>query len=81
MNKLLKKSLKYTLLIHLVLIIIFMIGFFVDRKSYGDNYLNEGIYFNFLFLQFVPITFLIIFSSCLYSIGLVKEISLKLVLN
>ena len=60
MSKLLKKSLKYTLLIHLFLLIAFMIGAVVNKEQHGNDYLSYGIYFNFLFLQFVPITFVIV---------------------
>ena len=56
-GKLLKKSLLYTIVLHLGLIVLFMIGFIVNKEKYGDNYINEGIYFNFLFLQFAPATF------------------------
>jgi uncharacterized protein HemY len=61
-KRLLKKSLWYTLLIHIILFIAFMIGVIVNKERYGDDYINYGIYFNFLFLQFVPITFAIVFA-------------------
>lgn len=60
-KRLLKKSLWYTLLIHIILFIAFMIGVIVNKERYGDDYINYGIYFNFLFLQFAPITFAIVF--------------------
>jgi hypothetical protein len=53
--RLLKKSLWYTFLIHIALFIAFMVGAIINKK--GDTYLADAIYFNFLFLQFVPVTF------------------------
>ena len=75
MRKLLKKSLLCTFFVHLALFILFMIGFVLNKEKYGDEYINEGIYFNFLFLQFFPITFALIFSLCLYIIGLSERIN------
>jgi len=65
MGKLFKKALLYTFFVHFILFIFFMIGFIVNKKKYGDNYINDGIYFNFLFLQFIPITFVLIFVGLL----------------
>ena len=61
LKRLLKKSLWYTLLIHVMYFIVFMIGSIVNKERYGDDYISYAIYFNFLFLQFVPITFAIVF--------------------
>ncbi len=57
--KIVKTALLYTLIVHLCLLIIFMSGFIFKKEKYGDNYINEGIYFNFQFLQFFPITFIV----------------------
>lgn len=51
----------YTFFIHLALFALFMMGFIVNKEKYGDEYLNEGIYFNFFFLQFAPLTFVLVF--------------------
>lgn len=60
-GKLLKRSLGYTLIFHFMLFIFFMAGFIANSEKYGDDYMAYGLYFNFLFLQFAPITFAIIF--------------------
>jgi hypothetical protein len=60
-GKLLRKALLYTFYIHLFLFIVFMFGFVIDKEKYGKDYINEGIYFNVLFLQFTPITYALVF--------------------
>lgn len=61
MGVLLFKTFKFTFLAHLYLFVVFMIGFVLNKERYGDDYINQGVYFNILFLQFVPFTFCIIF--------------------
>jgi hypothetical protein len=38
-----------------------MAGAIANKEKYGDDYIGDAIYFNFLFLQFVPFTFIIVF--------------------
>lgn len=58
---LLMKTLKITIFVHIYLFIVFMTGFILNKKKYGEYYLNDGFYFNVMFLQFFPITFCLIF--------------------
>ena len=72
MKELLWRSTIYTLVVHLGLGILFMIGFFLKREEYGHDYFNDAIYFNFMFLQFLPVTFAILFA-CLLIYKLIKR--------
>lgn len=55
-----KRALKYSVIIHLFIFLIVMIGVLINHKKYGDNFIEYGVYFNVLFLQYFPITIAVV---------------------
>jgi hypothetical protein len=59
-RKMLWKSIKIALWIHALLSVFFIIGSVINGEGDLIDNLRYGIYFSFLFLQFLPFTFLAI---------------------
>jgi hypothetical protein len=72
-KNLLIRSLKITLIIQVVLIIYFVTGFIINSEKYGKHYIREAIYFNFLFLQFLPLIYLVVLVICSTCSFILKE--------
>jgi hypothetical protein len=55
------RALKYSIIVHLVVFVFVMIGVIINQNKYGQKFIEYGVYFNFLFLQYFPITVTVVF--------------------